>query len=49
MPTPMAKSLLQQLRNLLDCQDAWLVETGPAIGAHAGPGALVVSMLPVES
>ena len=41
--------LLQQLRNLLDCQDAWLVETGPAIGAHAGPGALVISMLPSDA
>jgi uncharacterized protein len=32
----------------LDCQDAWLVDTGPAIGAHAGPGALVVSLQPVD-
>jgi len=38
---------LQKLRELLNCQDAWLVETGPAIGAHAGPGALVISMQPV--
>lgn len=39
--------LLDSLRALLDCQDAWLVETGPAIGAHAGPGALVISLQPV--
>ena len=41
--------LLQQMKSLLDCQDAWLVETGPAIGAHAGPGALVISLLPVDA
>ena len=40
--------LLGSLRQLLNCQDAWLVETGPAIGAHAGPGTLVVSLQPVE-
>jgi len=33
---------------LLDCENAWLVETGPAVGAHAGPGALVVSLQPVQ-
>lgn len=37
------------LLGLLDCADAWLVETGPAVGAHAGPGALVVSLQPVGS
>lgn len=41
--------LLGSLRKLLDCQDAWLVETGPAIGAHAGPGTLVVSLQPAEA
>ena len=40
--------LLACLRERLDCTDAWLVETGPAIGAHAGPGTLVVSLQPVE-
>ncbi len=35
---------LQAMRALLDCEQAWLVETGPAIGAHAGPGALVISV-----
>jgi DegV family protein with EDD domain len=39
---------LQKLQQLLRCQDAWLVETGPAIGAHAGPGALVISVQAVE-
>jgi len=34
---------LQAMRALLDCERDWLVETGPAIGAHAGPGALVIS------
>ncbi|MEO5829199.1 MAG: DegV family protein [Rhodanobacter sp.] len=41
--------LLEHLRRLLDCQDAWLVETGPAIGAHAGPGTLVVSLQPLAA
>src|SRR5690606_27691455 len=36
--------LLAVLRSLLDCSDAWLVEAGPAVGAHAGPGALVVGV-----
>ncbi len=40
--------LLACLRERIDCSDAWLVETGPAIGAHAGPGTLVVSLQPVE-
>jgi DegV family protein with EDD domain len=38
--------LLDALRGLLDCEAGWLVETGPAVGAHAGPGALVVSLQP---
>jgi len=40
--------LLACLRERLDCADAWLVETGPAIGAHAGPSTLVVSLQLVE-
>jgi hypothetical protein len=36
--------LLAALRSLLDCEDAWLVEAGPAVGAHAGPGSLVVGV-----
>ena len=35
---------LQAMRALLDCEQGWLVETGPAVGAHAGPGALVISV-----
>jgi DegV family protein with EDD domain len=35
---------LQAMRALLDCEQSWLVETGPAVGAHAGPGALVISV-----
>jgi len=38
------EALLAMLRQQLDCSDSWLVEAGPAIGAHAGPGALVVSI-----
>ncbi len=38
--------LLDALRGKLDCAQGWLVETGPAVGAHAGPGALVASLQP---
>lgn len=40
--------LLAALRGRLDLADSWLVETGSAIGAHAGPGALVVSLQPAD-
>lgn len=39
-------ALLAALRARIDCAAGWLVETGPAVGAHAGPGALVVSVQP---
>lgn len=39
-----AEVLLQSLRARLACDEAWTVEAGPAIGAHAGPGTLVVSV-----
>jgi DegV family protein with EDD domain len=41
------ESLRQAMHKQLDCRESWLVETGPAVGAHAGPGALVVSLQPV--
>ncbi len=41
-------ALLEALRERLDCAESWLVETGPAVGAHAGPGTLVVSLQPVR-
>lgn len=41
-------TVLSELRRRLDCRESWLVETGPAIGAHAGPSTLVVSLQPVE-
>jgi len=40
--------LLGELLQRLDCADGWLVEAGPAIGAHAGPGALVVGLQPLD-
>lgn len=40
--------LRDELATMLDCETSWLVETGPAIGAHAGPGALVVSLQPIS-
>lgn len=36
-------ALLDALRTLLDCEAGWVVEAGPAIGAHAGPQALVAA------
>ena len=39
--------LLEALRRRLNLDQAWLVETGPALGAHAGRGALLVSLQPV--
>ncbi len=41
------EALLGALLQRLDVADGWLVEAGPAIGAHAGPGALVVGVQPV--
>jgi hypothetical protein len=40
-------TLLASLRARLDIAESWLVETGPAVGAHAGPGALVACLQPV--
>jgi DegV family protein with EDD domain len=37
-------ALLAALRERLECTDGWLVEAGPAIGAHAGPGTLVAAL-----
>jgi DegV family protein with EDD domain len=42
------ETLLAALRVRLRLTDSWLVETGPAVGAHAGPGTLVVSLQPVD-
>lgn len=39
-------ALQRALRNELDCSESWVVETGPAVGAHAGPGALVAGLQP---
>jgi DegV family protein with EDD domain len=39
--------LLAAMRTHLDVAEGWLVETGSAVGAHAGPGALVVSLQPL--
>lgn len=40
-------ALLAALRARLDCAESWLVEAGPAVGAHAGPQTLVVGLQPV--
>ena len=42
------EALLAALRARLTLTDSWLVETGPAVGAHAGPGTLVVSLQPAD-
>lgn len=41
------QKVLQELRQLICCEQAWCVETGPAVGAHAGPGAVVIALHPV--
>ena len=41
------ETLLSELRRRLTVREGWLVETGSAVGAHAGPGALVVSLHPL--
>lgn len=41
-----AEILLKSLHERLSISESWIVETGPAVGAHAGPGALVVSLQP---
>ena len=43
---PDAERLLAALRTRLDICEDRLVETGAAIGAHAGPGALIVAVQP---
>jgi DegV family protein with EDD domain len=43
------EALLAALRERLDIADGWLVETGSAVGAHAGPGALVCSLQPAPA
>ncbi|WP_334133119.1 hypothetical protein, partial [Silanimonas lenta] len=43
------EALLSALQARLDVAQGWLVETGAAVGAHAGPGALVVAVQPVEA
>jgi fatty acid-binding protein DegV len=37
-------ALLAALRERIDCAESWFVEAGPAIGAHAGPQALVAAL-----
>jgi len=41
--------LLAELHRRLSLSEAWLVETGPALGAHAGRGALLVSLQPAPA
>jgi fatty acid-binding protein DegV len=40
--------LLAALRQRLSITEAQLVEVGPAVGAHAGPGTLVVGLQPAQ-
>jgi DegV family protein with EDD domain len=42
------EALLTALRQYLDVSEGWLVEAGPAIGAHAGPQALVAALQEIE-
>jgi DegV family protein with EDD domain len=43
---PQAERLLAALRQRVSIHEDHLVETGAAIGAHAGPGALIVAVQP---
>jgi DegV family protein with EDD domain len=43
------QKLMEALQQRLECVEAWLIETGPAIGAHAGPRALVAGLQQVDS
>lgn len=40
------QQLLDSLRARIDISESFLVETGAAVGAHAGPGALIVAVQP---
>lgn len=42
------EALLAALSAKLQVSQGWLVQTGSAVGAHAGPGALVVSLQPLD-
>lgn len=42
-------ALLAALRARLEVVEGWQVETGPAVGAHAGPGTLVACLQPVDA
>ncbi|HLS84384.1 MAG TPA: DegV family protein [Arenimonas sp.] len=42
-------ALLAALRQRLDVAEGWLVETGSAVGVHAGPGALVCALQPASA
>ncbi len=44
-----AERLLSALHQRLAITEAYLVEVGPAIGAHAGPGTLLVGMQPAPT
>ena len=41
--------LLAALRTRIDISEAHVVETGAAVGAHAGPGALIVAVQPAPT
>lgn len=38
--------VLAEFTRLIDCTESWCVETGSAVGAHGGPGCLVISVQP---
>lgn len=43
------EALLAALRAALPVTESWLVETGAAVGVHAGPDALVACLQPVDA
>ena len=41
-----AEELAREIRDRYPESDVMIVECGPALGAHGGPGALAVAVLP---
>jgi fatty acid-binding protein DegV len=42
----LAERLARQIRDRYPESDVMIVECGPALGAHGGPGAVAVAVLP---
>ena len=47
--TAAGERLLASLHSRIDISESHVVETGAAVGAHAGPGALIVAVQPAPT